>query len=179
MKKLCYLLASVVVLGVTLTILSAAQNDATTGRAWFTPPKVVCSGTFTFNPTSINSGSSQTITQACTGAVAGDHMTLNFNASPLAVTGYVPSTSGIITIVPWLTADTINAAAVNNTASAIDPGARSGDTEARRTHRALPGIASADPDGAVGHRPHRRSIESRGDVSQSQREKCLNSCSVN
>jgi hypothetical protein len=40
----------------------------------------------------------------------------------LAVTGYVPSANGMITIVKWLSSNQINAAAVNNTASAIDPG---------------------------------------------------------
>jgi hypothetical protein len=52
-----------------------------------------------------------------------DNIGLDFNGSPLAVTGYVPSANGMLTIVKWPTANTINIAVVNNTAASITPGA--------------------------------------------------------
>ncbi|HTG27783.1 MAG TPA: hypothetical protein VK818_06130, partial [Methylomirabilota bacterium] len=57
------------------------------------------------------------------GLLATDNIMLDFNGSPLAVTGYVPSSSGMLTILKWPTANTINVSVVNNTASGITPGA--------------------------------------------------------
>ena len=114
--------------GKVLTVsnsLTLAGTDTTTmtfPSASATITQTICTGSFTFNPSSIASAASETITQACTGAASTDNIQLDFNASPLAVTGYVPSANGMITIVKWLSSNQINAAAVNNTASAIDPG---------------------------------------------------------
>ena len=122
MKKLILALLALLGLGIAAWAqTNYAFGTLTSGSKTVTV--TICTGTFTFDPTSINSGASQTITQACTGAVAAtDALTLDPTASILAVTGYAPSANGGITIYKWLTADTINAAAVNDTAGAIDPG---------------------------------------------------------
>lgn len=101
------------------TTLSATTSATIAGLP---VPITLCSGQMTFNPSSIASGASETITQSCTNLATTDNIDLDFSGSPLAVTGYVPSVNGIITIIMWPSAGQINVAAVNNTASAIDPG---------------------------------------------------------
>jgi hypothetical protein len=47
----------------------------------------------------------------------------SFNGDPTAVTGYTPLTTGMLTIIAYPTADTVNFKVCNNTASTITPGA--------------------------------------------------------
>ena len=98
--------------------------NGTTIPASVTLTQTICSGTIALGTTAIASGAAATtVTATCTGLATTDNIELDFNASPLAVTGYVPSTSGMLTIVKWPTANTINVAVVNNTGSSITPGA--------------------------------------------------------
>jgi hypothetical protein len=84
----------------------------------------ICSGTITLGTSAIGSGAAATtVTATCTGLLSTDDIQLDFNASPLAVTGYTPSASGMLTIIKWPTANTINVSVVNNTAGSITPGA--------------------------------------------------------
>jgi len=84
----------------------------------------VCSGSQALGTSAIASGAAATtVTITCTGLLATDNIQLDFNASPLGVTGYIPSSSGMLTIVKWPSANTINIAVVNNTSSSITPGA--------------------------------------------------------
>lgn len=62
-------------------------------------------------------------TDTATGAATTDAIMANFNADPTAVTGYIPSTSGMLTIIPWITTNTVNFKVCNNTGSSITPGA--------------------------------------------------------
>lgn len=62
-------------------------------------------------------------TDTATGAASTDTIIANFNGDPTAVTGYIPSTSGMLTIIPWVTANTVNFKVCNNTGSSITPGA--------------------------------------------------------
>lgn len=62
-------------------------------------------------------------TNTATGAVSTDALTVNFRTDPTAVTGYAPSTDGMLTIIPYVTADTVNFKVCNNTAGSITPGA--------------------------------------------------------
>lgn len=84
---------------------------------------LICSGTVSLGTNPIGSGAAATITQVCTGLLSTDNILLDFNGSPLAVTGYVPSASGMLSIIKWPTANTINVSVVNNTAGSITPGA--------------------------------------------------------
>lgn len=57
------------------------------------------------------------------GVLATDVLTASFNGNPTAVTGYIPSVSGMLTIFVWPTSGNVNFQACNNTASSITPGA--------------------------------------------------------
>lgn len=62
-------------------------------------------------------------TDTATGTLTTDAISATFNADPTAVTGYVPLTSGMLTIIAYPTADTVNFKVCNNTSSSITPGA--------------------------------------------------------
>jgi len=55
-----------------------------------------------------------------------------FAADPSGTTGYVPSSTGILTIIPFVTANTINLFYENNTAASITPGAETVHCSAMR-----------------------------------------------
>lgn len=62
-------------------------------------------------------------TDTATGTLTTDTIAATFNADPTAVTGYVPLTTGMLTIIPYPTADTVNFKVCNNSGSSITPGA--------------------------------------------------------
>lgn len=84
----------------------------------------VCSGTITLGTTAIASGAKSTLsTTTCTGLLTSDNIKLDFSSDPSAVTGYAPSASGMLTLVSFPTANTINLYQYNNTGASITPGA--------------------------------------------------------
>jgi hypothetical protein len=62
-------------------------------------------------------------TATATGTLTTDVVDASFNGDPTAVTGYVPLTSGMLTIIAYPAADTVNFKVCNNTGSSISPGA--------------------------------------------------------
>lgn len=62
-------------------------------------------------------------TDTATGTLTSDAIMASFNADPTATTGYVPLTTGMLTIIAYPTADTVNFKVCNNTAASITPGA--------------------------------------------------------
>ena len=85
---------------------------------------VVASGAKTLNTTTVTTGTcgaAQTAT--ATGVVTTDAIGVTFAADPTSTTGYQASTSGMLVIVPYPTANTVNFKVCNNTASDITPGA--------------------------------------------------------
>jgi hypothetical protein len=83
----------------------------------------ICSGSQVLGTALIAAGAAaSTVTVTCTGLATTDNVELDFNGSPLAVTGYIPSTSGMLTIIKWPSSNTINISVVNNTANSITPG---------------------------------------------------------
>lgn len=62
-------------------------------------------------------------TDTATGAASTDVLTASFNGDPTAVTGYVPLTTGMLTIIAYPTTNTANFKVCNNTSSSITPGA--------------------------------------------------------
>lgn len=116
--------------GKTLTAsnsLAMAGTDGTTmtfPSASATITQTIASGATALATSAIASAtctSAQTAT--ATGAATTDAVAANFSADPTAVTGYVPLTTGMLTIIPWLTLNTINFKVCNNTAASITPGA--------------------------------------------------------
>jgi hypothetical protein len=62
-------------------------------------------------------------TDTATGAATTDVILASFNGDPTAVTGYVPLTTGMLTIIAYPTANTANFKVCNNTSASITPGA--------------------------------------------------------
>lgn len=65
--------------------------------------------------------SAQTV--AYPGLLTTDVPVASFNGDPTAVTGYVPLTTGMLAIIVYPTANTINVKVCNNTSASITPGA--------------------------------------------------------
>ena len=92
--------------------------------------RTIASGTAALGTAALASGkcygdSSQpaVVTATATGTLTTDVLTASFNGDPHAITGYIPSTAGMLTIISYPTADTANFMVCNNTASSITPGA--------------------------------------------------------
>jgi hypothetical protein len=84
----------------------------------------IASGTATLGTSAISSATCATaVTVSATGVATTDTITTGFNGDPTAVTGYIPSTSGMLAIIAYPTANNVNFKVCNNTASSITPGA--------------------------------------------------------
>ena len=85
---------------------------------------VVAKGTLALGTSAVSSA-------ACTaaqtfnapGLLTTDIVLASFNGDPTAVTGFVPLTAGMLTLIVYPTADTINVKQCNNTTGSITPGA--------------------------------------------------------
>lgn len=95
--------SGVAVAGVSRTIASGSKALATS---------VITSGTCT---------AAQTAT--ATGTATTDVVQIGFNGDPSGVTGFIPSTAGMLTILAYPTTNTLNLKVCNNTAASITPGA--------------------------------------------------------
>jgi hypothetical protein len=83
----------------------------------------VASGTAAMGTGAISSGACATVvTVSATGVAPTDVITAGFNGDPTGVTGYTPSTSGMLTIISYPTANNVNFKVCNNTAGSITPG---------------------------------------------------------
>ena len=85
---------------------------------------IVAKGTLALATSAISSAScatEQTLTAA--GVVTTDIALASFNSDPTAVTGYVPLTSGMLTIVVYPKSGAIGVRVCNNTSSSVTPGA--------------------------------------------------------
>jgi hypothetical protein len=74
--------------------------------------------------TAIASGactSAQTAT--VTNTATTDNILVGFNGDPTAVTGFAPATTGMLTVIVYPTANTVNIKECNNTSASITPGA--------------------------------------------------------
>jgi len=82
------------------------------------------SGSVSLGTSAITSGTCATVvTSTQTGMASTDTLAWTFNADPTGVTGYSPSTSGMLTIIAYPTTNTANFKVCNNTASSVTPGA--------------------------------------------------------
>ena len=110
--------------GVTPTTMGFVDPTSSIQTQLNGKSSLICSGTVSLGTSAITSGAAATtVTATCTGLASTDNIMLDFNASPLAVTGYTPSASGMLAIIKWPTTNTINVSVVNNTGSSITPGA--------------------------------------------------------
>lgn len=84
----------------------------------------IASGTSALGTSAIGSAACATVvTTAGVGILTTDTVTASFNGDPTAVTGYVPLTAGMLTIIAYPTAGNVNFKVCNNTTSSITPGA--------------------------------------------------------
>jgi hypothetical protein len=86
--------------------------------------QTIASGTSALGTSAISSGACATVvTTSATGTATTDVIAGSFNADPTAVTGYSPTTSGMLTIIGYPTASNVNWKVCNNTSASITPGA--------------------------------------------------------
>ena len=86
--------------------------------------RLIASGAKALATSAISSATcSAAQTDTATGTLTTDAIIASFNGDPTAVTGYVPLTTGMLTIIPYPTANTVNFRVCNNTLSSITPGA--------------------------------------------------------
>lgn len=105
------------------TIAFGADNSTATLPNG-TVTKTVASGTLALATGAIASAACTSAqTASATGTLTTDVLTASFNGDPTAVTGYIPLTAGMLTIIIYPTADTFNAKVCNNTSTSITPGA--------------------------------------------------------
>jgi len=84
----------------------------------------IASGTAALGTSAISSATCATVvTVSATGTATTDVVTASFNGDPTAVTGYVPLTTGMLTIIAYPTSNNVNFKVCNNTGSSITPGA--------------------------------------------------------
>jgi hypothetical protein len=108
------------------TDATAGQNifGCTATNTWTIQGPTRFSGTAVMGTSSIASGACATaVTVSATGVATTDVITAGFNGDPVAVTGYMPSTAGMLTIIPYPSTNNVNFKVCNNTASPIIPGA--------------------------------------------------------
>jgi hypothetical protein len=81
------------------------------------------SGTATLGTSAIASGTcASAVTVAATGVLTTDIVGAGFSGDPTSITGYMPSTAGMLTIIPYPTSGNVNFKVCNNTASSVTPG---------------------------------------------------------
>lgn len=104
----------------TGVLTAAAANLSAAGGLTTT----IGSGTAALGTSAIGSAACATaVTVAATNVATTDVVTASFNSDPTAVTGYIPLTAGMLTIMVYPTSGNVNFKVCNNTSSSITPGA--------------------------------------------------------
>ncbi len=107
----------------TLTFTGTDTSSAAFGTGG-TVAYTIASGAKALATGTINSAACTAAqTDTATGTATTDAIVVSFNADPTAVTGYVPLTSGMLSIIYYPTLNTVNFKVCNNTAGSITPGA--------------------------------------------------------
>ena len=99
-------------------VLGMANSIGGTGTT------TIANGTSALGTSAISSGACATlVTTSATGVATTDNIMADFNADTNAVTGYAPSSNGMLTIKKYPTVNNVNFSVCNNTAASITPGA--------------------------------------------------------
>ncbi len=115
--------------GKTVTLSNTMTQTATDGStvafgAGGTVTYTVASGTSALGTGAIASAACATaVTTTATGTATTDVISWGFNGDPTGVTGYVPLTTGMLTIIAYPSANNVNFKVCNNTSASITPGA--------------------------------------------------------
>jgi hypothetical protein len=117
-------------LSVGTGVASAMGNNVGSAGAVDT---VIATGTATLGTSAISSGTCTTVVTVAGSVIATtDVMDWGFNGDPTGVTGYAPSSNGMLTIIAYPTSGNINFKVCNNTAYSITPGAITLNWKVRR-----------------------------------------------
>lgn len=85
---------------------------------------LIAKGTSALGTSAISSGACATaVTTSATGTATTDVIMAGFNGDPTAVTGYAPTTGGMLTIISYPSANNVNFKVCNNTSASVTPGA--------------------------------------------------------
>jgi hypothetical protein len=99
----------------TQVCLDSGTGTSTMVRVW--------SGTASLGAGTISSAACATaVTVSATGVTTTDVVTASFNGDATAVTGYMPLTTGMLTIIAYPTSDNVNFKVCNTTNASITPG---------------------------------------------------------
>lgn len=84
----------------------------------------IASGTAALGTSAITSGAcAAAVTVSASGVATTDAVIAGFNGDPTSTTGFIPSTSGMLTIIAYPSANDVNFKVCNDTASSVTPGA--------------------------------------------------------
>jgi hypothetical protein len=104
------------------TNVAAAVNTTLSAAGGLT--STIAAGTSALGTSAIASAACATVvTTAATNTATTDVVTASFNGDPTAVTGYIPVTTGALTIFSYPTANNVNFKVCNLTSASITPGA--------------------------------------------------------
>lgn len=116
--------------GTTATTQTAGDNttklatDAFVTTAVAAKTGTIASGTAALGTSAVASGAcASVVTVTAAGVATTDVIATTFSADPTSTTGYTPSSSGMVTVIPYPTAGNVNFKVCNNTAASITPGA--------------------------------------------------------
>ena len=102
---------------------TTSVNGTTIPSGGVTLTQTIASGTVSLATSSISSGTcASVVTATATNVATTDVVMAGFNGDPTSTTGYVPSTSGMLTIIAYPTSGNVNFKVCNNTGAAITPG---------------------------------------------------------
>jgi hypothetical protein len=108
----------------TTNASNIANGTLNAARLPATATQTIASGTSALGTSAISSAACATaVTTTATGTATTDAVIASFNGDPTAVTGYIPATAGMLTIVAYPTANNVNFKVCNNTSASITPGA--------------------------------------------------------
>lgn len=110
--------------GITATTQTPASNDTKVATDAYVDAHFIASGTQALGTTLIPSATcATTINVSASGVATTDVPKLSFNSDPTSTVGFIPSTSGTLTIFAFPSLNTVNIRVCNYTASGITPGA--------------------------------------------------------
>lgn len=102
--------------------VATAAGDALSSAGGLT--STIANGTSALGTGAISSATCTTVvTTTATNVATTDTLLASFNGDPTAVTGYIPATAGMLTIIAYPTSGNVNFKVCNNTTSSITPGA--------------------------------------------------------
>ena len=103
-----------------LTFNAAGQITAVTNNAIPAGSSTIASGTAALGTSAVPSGTcASAVTVSTPGVTTTDVVTAGFSGDPTTVTGYGPSASGMLTIIPYATTDSVNFKVGNNTGASV------------------------------------------------------------